>query len=293
MLNYWIKNVETIDADAGVILSGARFGTLTGCVFRTNKRTTGKTGHHAVFLVGNSQDNLITNFTFKTAFIHDLTVEGLAHGNVFSRGTGTRLCFDHHRNAPYENLFTDLNVGDASRLWSSSGTTGRGPQSAARSTVWNIRKTTNKFPAIPNQTDNKPDWFQLNVVGLAGITTNAAGRTDQWVEGGDFTSLEPANLYDAQLAFRKAIASLEAPSAIANGVRIDFPVSGMISLSNTGSRDGTLSLVSASGRIISAWKIGALQMRQLEIPRSVVPLFAVWRSGTEQSSVPVPSIHGN
>ncbi len=71
------------------------------------------TGHHGITLF--FEDNLSEDFEFRTKFIHDLTVSGSA-GNVFRRGRGVDVSFDHHKRAPHSNLFTNIDAGEGSRM---------------------------------------------------------------------------------------------------------------------------------------------------------------------------------
>ncbi len=192
--NCWVRDVEVIDADIGVIASNSRFCTVQGFQARAVKRNgRGDTGHHALWATGKSQDCLFTGFRLATRYVHDLTVEGGANGNVFERGEGVAIDFDHHSNAPYENLFTEIQAGSLRRLWNCGGRADRGPHSGARTTFWNIGgKPGEKPPAVP-------DWPQINVVDLAGGV--AKPNQNQWIEtcpGG----ITPANLYRAQLQHR-------------------------------------------------------------------------------------------
>lgn len=201
--NSWVRNVEVIDADNGVILGGSRFCVVDGFHARAAKRkaTWGKgasadTGHHAMWASGHSQDCLFTRFVLETTYVHDLTVEGGACGNVFEAGKGVSIDLDHHSNAPYENLFTDIEVGNPWRLWHCGGRADRGPHTGARTTIWNLRgRPGSKAPAVP-------DWPQINVIGLNGST---ASKTEnrEWIEpcSGNVT---PPNLFRAQLARRLA-----------------------------------------------------------------------------------------
>ena len=188
-VNCWVRNVSCTDADNGVIVSGCRFCTVQRGRFREARRT-GLTGHHALWATGGSQDCLFEEFRMETKYVHDLTVEGLANGNVFRRGTGVSVNFDHHRNAPYENLFTDIDVGDPSRVWTSSGRGDRGPHAGARETFWNIRAASGRFPKVPG------DWPQIIVVGMAG-TARDTTPDRQWVEPVN-GPLQPPDLYEAQ-----------------------------------------------------------------------------------------------
>jgi hypothetical protein len=214
VINGWIKNVTFIDTDSGTLInSKASYCTISGVTTKGDFRTAanhpgGEIGHHAIWCTGGASFNLVQDFDIQVPFHHDLSCEGLAHHNVYSKGKGARLNFDQHRNAPWANLYTDLDVGDGSRLWTSSGSVGRGPHTARELTVWGIRKSANSFPAVPNSdvdtagTGSAPGWAYLNVIGLAGLTSPAAGRTDQWVELGGATLVNPTNLYYAQLQAR-------------------------------------------------------------------------------------------
>lgn len=191
--NSWVRNVTIIDADNGVIVGGCRFCRIEKVTCRAAKRKT-PTGHHALWATGGSQDCLFTDFDIDTQYVHDLTVEGFANGNVFMKGKGQMLNFDHHRNAPYENLFTELNVGNPRRLWESSGRGDRGPHAGARETVWNLECRGGQAPQAV------PDWPQLNVIGVAGYKKQTIAEK-QWIEPCE-GNVEPGNLYEAQLQKR-------------------------------------------------------------------------------------------
>jgi hypothetical protein len=188
--NSWIRNVTVTDADNGVIAGGCRFCRVEKMRFREAKRK-GITGHHALWATGGTQDCLFTDFRMETKYVHDLTVEGLACGNVFRRGAAVSMNFDHHRNAPYENLFTNLDVGDPRRVWASSGRGDRGPHTGARETFWNIRAAKGKIP-------KRPDWPLINIVGMAGYKPESS-PTGPWVEP---AVVQPPDLYEAQIKKR-------------------------------------------------------------------------------------------
>ena len=193
VFNCWVKDVRFVDADMGLKVNGARFCQGEGLEFVEEKRE-GLTGHHAIWASGNAEGCLFQDFRLETTYVHDLTVEGFAHGNVFRNGRGRSINLDHHRNAPYENLFTNLNVGNPKRLWLSSGRGDRGPHSAARTTVWNLVHSGGKVskPRSPVKM-----WPQLNVIGVEGyedVKTKAL-----WVES---RGVKPLDIYEAQLEKR-------------------------------------------------------------------------------------------
>jgi hypothetical protein len=193
-VNSWVRDVETIDCDNAINVAGAsRFCTIARVTTRAAKRAA-PTGHHAFWATGGAQDCLFTDFNIETQFVHDLTVEGFAAGNVFMNGKGQAINFDHHRNAPYENLFTNLEVGNGKRLWESSGSTPRGPHSGVRETFWNIRATTDTTPNKP------PPFAKSNLIAVPGYGKSGPNSLDQFIE--PMNAITPENLYEAQLKHR-------------------------------------------------------------------------------------------
>jgi hypothetical protein len=104
---------------------------------RPRERQRKATGHHGITIGG--QDNLLANFQFETRFMHDITVTRGSAGNVAASGRGVDICFDHHRYAPHANLFTDIDLGEGSRMFQSGGGAALGRHSAAWETFWCIR----------------------------------------------------------------------------------------------------------------------------------------------------------
>ncbi len=193
----WVRDVEIVNADSGIFVRG-HFITLDGIVIRTDREgdRAGMFGHHAIETSGT--DNLVTNFDIRTRFIHDLTITRGSVGNVFASGRGDDLSMDHHRWAPYQNLFTDLDTGDGRRYFASGGTRTRGRHTAAGAVFWNIRGAR---PAKMPGSDFGPTGIFF--VGVKGLSPEDA--RDGWhVEAIEPEALEPANLYAAQLQRRLA-----------------------------------------------------------------------------------------
>ena len=187
----WARNIRVFNSDSGVFASGSVFCTIDGLELDADRPASrGDTGHHGVQFTGN--DCLLTNFNFKTRFIHDLTVARCS-GNVFASGRGADLSFDHHRYAPFANLFTDIDIGKGSRMYHCGGGRALGRHSAAWTTFWNIRA------------QRPQGWpgggFGPDLMNIVGVTTrdktvtSAAGR---WFEAISPDRLKPANLYTAQ-----------------------------------------------------------------------------------------------
>jgi len=193
----WVRNVHVHNADSGGFVSGY-FNTIDGITFTSEReRDKGRnsTGHHGIIL---SNDNLCTNFDFQTKFVHDLCVSG-SSGNVYSNGRGVNLSFDHHRRAPFENLYTNIHTGTGEEVWRSGGGADLGAHCGARGTFWNIRADRPFDPP----SENWGPW-SMNFVG---IQTEAPAMTDpgektRWIERIAPEALVPQNLHEAQLKRR-------------------------------------------------------------------------------------------
>ncbi len=192
----WVRDVHMRNPESGIFVSG-RFCTVRGIRIDSERSPSDRNhvGHHAITLGG--EDNLLEDFAIDGRYIHDITVSRGSFGNVLAGGRATDLNLDHHRRAPYENLFTDLDAGAGTRLWASGGGAGLGRHAAARNTYWNIRST--------NPIAMPPDRFappQINIVGVNMDTAPVMEEEGRWIEPIDPEQLRPRNLYEAQLRHR-------------------------------------------------------------------------------------------
>jgi hypothetical protein len=201
--NGWVKDVHIINSDSGVTLrSSVKFCTIENVTLSAERGRArggwgrpGYEGHHGFQVADLSQDNLISSFTITAKLIHSISLTSLANGNVFMNGRGDELSFDHHRKAPYENLFTNIDAGNGEHLWEYGGDEDAGPPSAARETFWNIR--TSKPIELP-------EWALL--INAVGINTDLPAGLDKlgnWVEPAGPEPLIPANLYESQQKNRR------------------------------------------------------------------------------------------
>ena len=153
--NCWLRNIKIMNADNGIFINKSKFCTIQNIIFDSDRHgKDGCVGHHGIYLQGD--DNLFTDFKFNVRFVHDISVSNCA-GNVCSDGKGIDLCFDHHKKAPYENLFTNIDVGLGSRVWESGGGEKLGRHCGARGTFWNIQSI--KSQKLPR--DFGPDSINL------------------------------------------------------------------------------------------------------------------------------------
>lgn len=200
--NCWVRNVAIHNGDLGINVVACG-NTVDGVVFTAAagrgrlEAVTECTGHHAIQLK-NAEDNLVTRFDFRTSYVHDLTVEH-ASGNVYAGGRGVDLCFDHHKDTPYENLFTDIDCGRGARVWRCGGGASLGRQSAGWETFWNIRAARPIEP--PPKGWGAPS---LNLVGLTTKTASTLEAKSWWFEAVPPERLQPRDLHAAQLARRLA-----------------------------------------------------------------------------------------
>lgn len=192
----WIRNLRVLNADSGPFISGV-FNTAEGVVLESRRPVDNQqcTGHHGISVGGG--DNLVTRFDIRTRFIHDITVSGFCAGNVIESGRGADLSLDHHRYAPYENLFTDLDAGAGTRLWKCGGGAALGKHCGARGTFWNIRSA--KPLAYPPADFGPPS---MNLVALETAQPSQANPDGKWFEAIKPGAIQPANLRAAQLPRR-------------------------------------------------------------------------------------------
>src|ERR1051326_5492475 len=137
----WSPEIQ--NADFGVDLGSTNFCTVKNVTLTTSASRAvgadarGNNGHHGID-VNHGTENLVTNFEVLTKFVHDISVEWYALHTVFANGRGIDLNMDHHREANYSTLFSNLDCGAGTRPFNSGGSANRGAHSGAYSTYWNI-----------------------------------------------------------------------------------------------------------------------------------------------------------
>ena len=162
----WVDDVEIQNADFGLDFNSTNFCTIRNVTLTisspraVNEEARGGNGHHGID-ISHGTENLVTNFSVKTKFVHDISVEWYALHTVFSNGNGVDLNMDHHREANYSSLFSKLDCGACTRPFNSGGSADRGAHSGAYSTYWNVRGA--------RELDLPPRDFGplLNFVGIA------------------------------------------------------------------------------------------------------------------------------
>ncbi len=196
----WIDDVEIENADFNIGLNGTNFCTLRNVRLAASANRAagavahGWSGHHGID-VGGGSENLATGFDVQTRLVHDISVEWYALHTVFARGRGVDLSMDHHREANYSSLFTDLDCGAGTRPFYSGGSRDRGAHSGAYSTFWNIRA---RSPMPPPPADFGP---LLNLIGVDTITMPSSDY--RWtVQPIPSARLCPADLYSAMVRRR-------------------------------------------------------------------------------------------
>lgn len=194
--NAWVRDVQIRHADSGLFLSGANI-TVTGVIWssgRQRERDRNTTGHHGITLGGT--DLLLSDFQFRTKFLHDITMSRGSAGNVVRNGRGEDLTFDHHKYANHANLFTDLDAGVGTHIFRSGGGAKLGRNCGAWTTWWNIRtERPVRFPA---------GWATdtINIVGVRATDPAVTAADGRWFEPIEPERLHPSDLYQAQLVRR-------------------------------------------------------------------------------------------
>ena len=193
--NSWVSDVAIVNADNGIFFWYARYCTARDVVI-------GGRGSHYAINMGGAQDSLTTRFLLENASVHDTSNSNLGNGNVMSWGKGQRINFDHHRSAAHENLYTQIDVGEVSRIWRSS-VTHSGHYAGAYETFWNIKPTVT--------TENFRSLVAMNIINPEVVMSPKATSDwfDLWLE--QVKDLEPLDLHAAQLARRLGRAIAEPP----------------------------------------------------------------------------------
>jgi len=193
----WARRLVITNADSGIFCGGC-FCTVQDVVVTSGRRPDDAshcTGHHGFAFSG--PDNLFTGFDFRTRFIHDLGVSSDCAGDVFASGRGVDLSFDHHKYAPYENLYADIDTGAGTRVWMCGGGADLGKHCGARGTFWNIRAATPlKYPP--------PDFGppSMNFVALHTTQPSETNLDGRWFEAIAPAEIVPKDIHAAQLARR-------------------------------------------------------------------------------------------
>ncbi|MBZ0257040.1 hypothetical protein K8I31_13320, partial [bacterium] len=195
VVNCWVNNIRIQNADSGVFISG-RYCTIQNILYESERPadSRGDTGHHGIDI--SDDDNLYTNFEFKTSFIHDLTVSRCA-GNVISNGKGKDLSLDHHKFVPYANLYTNLDCGLGTQVWRCGGGAALGKNCAGFGTFWNLRAQ--KPIQYPRDSFGPPS---MNLVFIQSDQKPITDKDGVWFETTMSDEVHPANLHEAQLKRR-------------------------------------------------------------------------------------------
>ena len=192
----WIRNIRIVNSDSGLYMNGF-FSTAQGITIESARQPdrSGSTGHHGVSFYGH--DNLLTDFDYRTQFIHDISVDGGASGNVSANGKGVDLCFDHHKRTCYENLFVNLDAGVGTHLWRHGGGDALGKACAARGTFWNIRAA--RPQSYPSASFGPPS---MNLIAVQTSTPSQTDPAGKWFETIAPEAISPQDIQQAQVARR-------------------------------------------------------------------------------------------
>ncbi|HEY9249454.1 MAG TPA: glycosyl hydrolase family 28-related protein [Rariglobus sp.] len=194
--NCWARRLKFVNPDSGPMVGGA-FNTVSDVVFESNREPdkNGQQGHHGIYLQSLG-DHLFTRFDIRLRFVHDITVSKCA-GVVVSQGKGVDLCFDQHKRAPYETLFTSIDLGRGTRPWKSGGGQLLGKNGGARTTFWNLQAA----GPLPEPPKNYAPW-SLNLVGVDLGRPQVLDPAGVWREVVPAGALYPPDLHASQLSRR-------------------------------------------------------------------------------------------
>ena len=164
LVNGWVRDVRTVNADSGIFVGNCRYVTVQDVVCR------GRRMHHPLSISW-SADCLITRWRIEAPHRHGTTISWAAHGNVFSHGWGRQLAMDAHRAASFQNLHTRITIVHDERPLSpfrSGGSYPRGPHAAARNVYWNVENRFSTGGDKPTRIGGHGEWPRGIFVGWYG-----------------------------------------------------------------------------------------------------------------------------
>ncbi len=185
VVDSWVRDLRIDNADNGVLTDQ-----LSKRLAVQDLTLAGRTGHHGLN-VAHTSDGLFTRLDLVADYVHGLSVDHRSSGNVFSHVTATDdgwgVELDHHKDAPFENLFTAF---DAPTNFWHGGSECAGPPSGARGTFW----------GLPGPL-HEPYWghIQVNLVGEL-AEEELLTADNEWYE--PVEDLWPRDLHRAQRAAR-------------------------------------------------------------------------------------------
>lgn len=187
--NCWVKNVIIKNPDNGMAIARLSCNNyIKDVIFddrsfanRKYETTTAAlvSGHHGISLLSQSHNNLVDGLTINSKFVHEITLDGKTTGNVIKNVSGVDIFLDHHSGGAHSNLFSNINVGSATKPWQSSGYNvfvDDVPNSGAWEVFWNIRTGTGS--AI----STLPKWGLISTnfpSGVDQVTPDSLQRTGE------------------------------------------------------------------------------------------------------------------
>jgi hypothetical protein len=130
----WVRDVAVVNADAGVVLDGTQFCTVSDVELTSGPRGVDN-GAWGVWLK-NGADNLITGLAVTTRFVRDVAVQGVQVGTVVANSAGLDLAIDLLYGGPYGTLVSNVDAGYGSRLWGIQSNAAKG---TSYDTWWNVK----------------------------------------------------------------------------------------------------------------------------------------------------------
>jgi len=198
VVNGWVRDIRTVNADSGIFVNECKFVTVRDVVI------TGRYMHHPISLSW-SADCLITRWRIEVPHRHGTTISWGAHNNVFSHGWGRTRALDAHRAASFENLHTAITVLEPRGLFRSGGGGGRGPHSPRRNTYWNFKLVGAKGRDV--RVTSHREWPLGIFVGFHGpgkvVMDPVAGMKQQIVDLNKTPAIEDLHEYQRNLRLGK------------------------------------------------------------------------------------------
>lgn len=218
--NSWVRHVRLVNADNGIEVDSNSFNnTISNVVISGNRepRRSGPSerrydafGHHGLTLKG--RDHMLKDFSLEVSYVHDVTLNN-CHGCVVMGGSAEQMNMDHHRQAIFDSVWTEIDLGIPHRMWHSTGNPAEGFNASAYNTYWNIRSSDPSMAYWPEDGEGSyPQWgyHNINIVAMDVKTKPAVGEGQRpnpyhpdnaHLETMNQEEVWPQNIYTAQREF--------------------------------------------------------------------------------------------
>ncbi|MDM8543255.1 glycosyl hydrolase family 28-related protein [Desulfococcaceae bacterium HSG9] len=209
-INSWVRNVEIVNSDSGIIIDNSKNITIKNVVIR------GRGGHYSL-MARDSDQVLFRDFEITAGSLHTPSFNTYCRTSVYTHGKISDAQLDQHNGMNHQNLWDDLELDSwLGGLWVHGGSASDIPTHGAFNVAWNLRfNPQQNTPARANDILDGPSAY------LVGLTSSAPLMfrygPNAYFEGFNKLNIAIPSLYEYQLNLRTGSQAIAAkPAATTN-----------------------------------------------------------------------------